>query len=420
MAKDVWEEALEQFTKAAKILKLDESTIGILTSPKQIIHVSIPVRMDNGKIKMFEGFRVQFNDLRGPTKGGIRYHPNVSLEEVKALAFWMTWKNTIVNVPFGGGKGGIICNPKELSEGELERLSRGYIVAMHHYIGPDKDIPAPDVYTNPQIMAWMFDEFHKIKGYNVFGMITGKPLELGGSEGRAQATAQGGVYILEQALKKLKLKNPTIAIQGFGNAGMNAAKLLSAKGFKIIAVSDSKTGVYNPKGLDIKKIVEHKQKTKTLCNIKTEKEITNAELLELKVDVLVPAALEGVITSQNVDNIKAKVILELANGPVSAKARDKLYKKKQISIPDILANSGGVVVSYFELVQNNIKYAWSEKEVLEKLKVKMIYAFDKVYTYSNQYKVDYGTAAYIYAIRKMLKVLILRGYIKKGDVECMF
>ncbi|MBC8494852.1 Glu/Leu/Phe/Val dehydrogenase [archaeon] len=412
MAKDVWEEALNQFNRGAKILKLDESIVELLTNPKRIFQVSIPVRMDNGKIKVFQGFRVQFNDFRGPTKGGIRYHPNVDIHEVKALSFWMTWKNAVVDVPFGGGKGGIICNPKELSQGELERLSRGYIEGMHKYIGSEKDIPAPDMYTNPQIMAWMVDEYHRIEGHNVFGMITGKPLELGGSEGRMQATAQGGVYVLEEALKTYNVTNPTIAVQGFGNVGMIAAKLLAAKGFKIVAVSDSKEGIYNKEGLDIATVSKHKSETKSVKDFPESTAITNEELLELDVEVLVPAALEGVITKKNVDNIKAKFILELANGPVSAEAREVLFKKEQIAIPDILANSGGVAVSYFEWVQNNIGYAWDEKEVLEKLKAKMSLAFDNVYETSKEFNIDFGTAAYIYAIRKMVKVLELRGYIK--------
>lgn len=410
MANDVWQEALNQFNKAASLLKIDEGIKELLTSPKRSIQVSIPVRMDDGKIKVFQGFRTQFNDLRGPTKGGIRYHPDVSLEEVKALSFWMTWKNIVVDVPFGGGKGGVICNPKELSNGELERLSRGYIEALHKFIGPEKDIPAPDVYTNPQIMAWMADEYHRIEGHNVFGMITGKPIELGGSHGRAQATAQGGVYVLEEALKTFNIKQAKIAIQGFGNAGMTVAKLLADKDYKIVAVSDSKAAIYNPEGFEISKLIEHKISTKSVKEFSNSKEISNEELLGLDVEVLIPAALESAITKSNVENIKAKIILELANGPVSAYARELLFKKGQISIPDILANSGGVAVSYFEWVQNNTGYMWDEADVLEKLKKKMSVAFDKVYATSKEFNVDFGTAAYVYAIKKMIKVLELRGY----------
>ncbi|MBU1201043.1 MAG: Glu/Leu/Phe/Val dehydrogenase [Nanoarchaeota archaeon] len=413
MEENIWGEALSQFNRAANILKLDDQVVELLTNPKRIIQVSIPVRMDNGKIKVFQGFRVQFNDLRGPTKGGIRYHPNVTLDEVKALSFWMTWKNVVADVPFGGAKGGVICNPKEFSQGELERLSRGYIEAMHKFIGAEKDIPAPDVYTNPQVMAWMVDEYHRIEGHNVFGMITGKPLELGGSQGRAEATAQGGIYVLEEAIKKIGVKKPLIAIQGFGNAGKIVARLLSKSGFKIVAVSDSKTGIYKQDGLDVERVIAHKEKTKSLQGFKGVKEITNEELLELYVDILIPAALEGVITAKNVENIRAKIILELANGPVSAEARERLYAKGQVSIPDILANSGGVTVSYFEWVQNNMGYFWKEEEVLEKLKEKMVVAFDNVYSASKEFKVDLGTAAYIYAIKTMVKVLEYRGYIKR-------
>ncbi len=409
MVKTIWDEALSQFNRAADVLKLNDGARALLTNPKRIFQVSIPIRMDDGSLKVFQGYRVQFNDYRGPTKGGIRYHPDVTLDEVKALSFWMTWKNTVSDVPFGGGKGGIICNPKEMSQGELERLSRGYITAMHKYIGPKQDIPAPDVYTNPQIMAWMVDEYHKIEGYNVFGMITGKPLELGGSEGRTEATAQGGVYVLTEALNKLNMSNPSIAIQGFGNAGQIAAKLLSAEGYKIVAVSDSKGGIYNSDGLDISAVTAHKIKTRSVIGFAGSKDISNESLLELDINVLVPAALEGVITSANADNIKAKIILELANGPVSAKAREMLFKKDQISIPDILSNSGGVSVSYFEWVQNNMGYYWKESEVLEKLKEKMIKAFDNVYSASKEFDVDMGTAAYVFAIRQMEKNLEIRG-----------
>ncbi len=406
-----WESAVTQFRKAADILKLDESIIQFLTSPRRIINVSIPVRMDDDSLKVFQGFRIQFNDLRGPTKGGIRFHPDVDMEEVKSLAFWMTWKNTVVDIPFGGAKGGVICNPKELSQNELEKLSRGYIQEMYQFIGPEKDIPAPDVYTTPQVMAWMVDEYHKFTGHNVFGMITGKPLEMGGSHGRDIATAQGGVFVLEEALKKFGIKNPTVAIQGFGNAGLTAAILLAKKGFKIIAVSDSKGAIYDEKGLNVDKVIAHKNKTKSVVGF-SGKELSNEELLELKCDVLVPAALANQITDVNANNINAKIILELANGPVTPQAREILFKKNIMSIPDILANAGGVTVSYFEWVQNNIGYAWSKEEVETKLKVKMIEAFDNVYKVYKEKNIDMGTAAYVFAIEKMDKILELRG-IKK-------
>ncbi|MFH1605752.1 MAG: Glu/Leu/Phe/Val dehydrogenase [Nanoarchaeota archaeon] len=408
-----WNNAVSQFNKAAKILKLNESVIELLTQPKRIIHVSIPIKMDDKSLKTFQGFRVQFNDMRGPTKGGIRYHHEVDMEEVKALAFLMTWKNTIVDIPFGGAKGGIICNPKELSEAELERLSRGYIQAMYQFIGPEKDIPAPDVYTTPQIMAWMMDEYHKFQGHNVFGMITGKPIELGGSKGRDIATALGGTFVLEEALQKMKLQKPTIAIQGFGNAGRTAAKLLSDKGYKIVAVSDSHGGVYNEKGLDLKALMSHKDKTSSVKDFKDAKNISNEKLLEIECDVLIPAALGNQIRKDNAQKIKAKIILELANGPVTSEARELLFKKGIMSIPDILANAGGVTVSYFEWVQNNTGDSWTHEEVYARLKDKMVEAFDSVYEVYEEENVDMGLAAQILAIKRMVRVMELRGIYKK-------
>ncbi|MBU1030192.1 MAG: Glu/Leu/Phe/Val dehydrogenase [Nanoarchaeota archaeon] len=408
-----WNNAVSQFNKAAKILKLNESVIELLTQPKRIIHVSIPIKMDDKSLKTFQGFRVQFNDMRGPTKGGIRYHHEVDMEEVKALAFLMTWKNTIVDIPFGGAKGGIICNPKELSEAELERLSRGYIQAMYQFIGPEKDIPAPDVYTTPQIMAWMMDEYHKFQGHNVFGMITGKPIELGGSKGRDIATALGGTFVLEEALQKMKLQKPTIAIQGFGNAGRTAAKLLSDKGYKIVAVSDSHGGVYNEKGLDLKALMSHKDKTGSVKDFKDAKNISNEKLLEIECDVLIPAALGNQIRKDNAQKIKAKIILELANGPVTSEARELLFKKGIMSIPDILANAGGVTVSYFEWVQNNTGDSWTHEEVYARLKDKMVEAFDSVYEVYEEENIDMGLAAQILAIKRMVRVMELRGIYKK-------
>ncbi|MBU0667148.1 MAG: Glu/Leu/Phe/Val dehydrogenase [Nanoarchaeota archaeon] len=408
-----WNNAVSQFNKAAKILKLNESVIELLTQPKRIIHVSIPIKMDDKSLKTFQGFRVQFNDMRGPTKGGIRYHHEVDMEEVKALAFLMTWKNTIVDIPFGGAKGGIICNPKELSEAELERLSRGYIQAMYQFIGPEKDIPAPDVYTTPQIMAWMMDEYHKFQGHNVFGMITGKPIELGGSKGRDIATALGGTFVLEEALQKMKLQKPTIAIQGFGNAGRTAAKLLSDKGYKIVAVSDSHGGVYNEKGLDLKALMSHKDKTSSVKDFKDAKNISNEKLLEIECDVLIPAALGNQIRKDNAQKIKAKIILELANGPVTSEARELLFKKGIMSIPDILANAGGVTVSYFEWVQNNTGDSWTHEEVYARLKDKMVEAFDSVYEVYEEENIDMGLAAQILAIKRMVRVMELRGIYKK-------
>lgn len=405
-----WDNALKQFGKAAKVINLDANFTNILTNPERILQVSIPVKMDDGVVKVFTGYRVQFNTLRGPAKGGIRYHPDVSLDEVKALSFWMTWKNTVAGLPYGGGKGGITVDPKKLSPRELEELSRGYIRAIAKFIGPELDIPAPDVYTTPQIMAWMMDEYSRLQGKNVFGVITGKPLELGGSAGRGDATGMGALFVFEEAVKRLKLKKPAIAIQGFGNAGATFARLAAARKYKVVAVSDSRGGIYNPTGLDIPKVIEHKERTGSVAKFKGAKDITNATLLELKVDVLVPAALENQITSDNVSRIKAKLIVELANGPVTADARESLHRRGTMCIPDILANSGGVTVSYFEWVQNNMGYYWSEDEVNQKLKAKITSAFNAIWEVMQKYKVDMGTAAYIHCLATMTRVIELRGW----------
>ncbi len=418
----VWEDALAQFEEAADIIGLSESMRDILTHPKKVIEVSIPVRMDDCTTKVFKGFRVQFNTFRGPGKGGIRYHPDINVEEVKALSFWMTWKNTVVDIPFGGAKGGVVCNPKELSHSELERLSRGYIEALQSDIGPEKDIPAPDVYTSPEVMAWMMDEFSKYKGYNAFGVITGKPMELGGSHGRAEATAQGGLYVLEHALKKLGLKKSSLAIQGFGNAGSVMAELSSESGHKVVAVSDSKGGVYSEEGLDVDEVKRVKEEKGTVTALEGEdvEEITNEELLSLDVDVLVPAALENQVREDNCDGVEADLVLELANGPVTQEAQKRLFENGTVIIPDILANAGGVTVSYFEWVQNNMNYSWSREEVQTKLQKKMCESFDNLWSIGEEHGVNLGTAAYIYAIKRMTKVLELRGYYDKKTCKKRF
>jgi len=405
----LFENALNYFEHASNLVGLTAKQKLFLKKPMRVHKVLIPVKMDNGKTKKFKGYRVQFNDLKGPTKGGIRYHPNVNLDEVKGLAFLMTLKNLVAGLPYGGGKGGITVNPKELSKRELELLSRGYVKKLHKVIGPKKDIPAPDVYTNSQTMAWMFDEYSKLKGYNEFGVITGKPLELGGSLVRDIATALGAVYVLEAAVKKLKLKKkkPTVAVQGFGNAGSNIALLLHKKGYKVVAVSDSKCGVFDPKGLNIKKVIATKRKTS--CVRGQGKEITNKELLSLNVDILVPAALENQITKENAKDVKAKIVLELANGPTTPEADDILFKKGIVVIPDILANSGGVTVSYFEWVQNNTGYYWKEKEVKEKLKDKMQIAFGNIYAMSKKHNESLRIGAFAYAINELKKAMELRG-----------
>ncbi|MFP3254948.1 MAG: Glu/Leu/Phe/Val dehydrogenase [Thermoplasmata archaeon] len=405
--------AQEQLDKAAKVMKLDPALHAFLREPMRVLEVTIPVKMDDGSVKIFKGFRVQYNDARGPTKGGIRFHPQETLDTVKALAAWMTWKTSVVDIPYGGAKGGVICDPKSMSEGEIERLSRGYIRAIGRFIGPEKDIPAPDVYTTPQIMAWMMDEYSKIVGYNAPGVITGKPLEVGGSLGRGDATAKGGMYCLREAAKKIKLdlSKATVAVQGYGNAGQFAHKLVTEMfGAKVVAVSDSKGGIYCEKGLDFEKVLEHKEKTGSVVNFPGTKNITNEELLELKVDVLIPAALENQITGKNADKIKAKIVLELANGPTTPEADEILYKKGILDIPDFLANAGGVTVSYFEWVQNINGYYWTLDEVYQRLDQKMTKAFWDVMDAMEKYKVEPRTAAYIVAVKRVADAVRIRGW----------
>lgn len=404
--------ALEQLKKTAQIINLDAKSLELLQTPRNVIKVDIPVMMDNGEEKIFKGYRAQHNDALGPFKGGIRFHQDVTEDEVKALAVWMTWKGAIVGIPFGGGKGGVTVNPKELSKGELERLSRGYIRAIYDHIGPKKDIPAPDVNTNPQIMAWMMDEYSKIAGHNVPGCITGKPIELLGSLGRDKATSQGGIFVLDEFTKKQNLKpqETKIIVQGFGNAGKYAAKILSQLDYKIICVSDSKGGILNENGLDIQEVEKHKETTGSVANFSGSTEISNQNLLELPADILILAALENQITKENADNIKAKMILELANGPTTHEA-DEILKEKNIPvIPDVLANAGGVTVSYFEWVQNLANYYWELEEVNSKLKKIMIKAFHNVYKISEEYNTDMRTAANILAVKKVAKVMELRGW----------
>ncbi len=409
-----FEIAQSQLDACAKILKLDPNVHAMLRVPMRELHVSLPVRMDDGTTHIFQGFRVQYNDARGPTKGGIRFHPDETIDTVRALAAWMTWKCALLDLPLGGAKGGVICNPKGMSQGELERLSRAYINEMWQFIGPGKDIPAPDVYTNPQTMAWMMDEYSKIVGKNQFGVITGKPLSVGGSLGRGDATARGGLYTVREAAKEcgMDLKKATIAIQGYGNAGYNAACLAkSLFGSKIVAVSDSKGGIFSREGLDPEAVREHKAKTDSVINFPNTKPISNKELLELKVDILIPAALENVITKKNAPNVKAKILAELANGPTTPKADDILCKKGVHVIPDFLCNAGGVTVSYFEMVQNFSMDYWDEKEVHERLDKKMTSAYHSVLDTSRKYNVNMGQAAYVVAVRRVVGAMKLRGWI---------
>ncbi len=407
--------AQKQLDEAAKLLKLDEATHQVLRWPMRELHVTLPVRMDDGSIQVFQGFRVQYNDARGPTKGGIRFHPAETIDTVRALAAWMTWKTAVVDIPLGGGKGGVICNPKEMSVYELERLSRQYIRQVGRIIGPTKDVPAPDVYTTPQIMSWMMDEFYWQEGYNAFGVITGKPLALGGSKGRGDATARGGVFCIREACKKLDIEPSSVsyAIQGFGNAGQFAATLMKEilGAEKLVAVSDSKGGVYNPNGLDPYKLVEYKLKNGKVSGFPGADSISNEELLELDVDVLIPAALENVITTDNASRIKARISAELANGPTTPEADKILYDRNVFVIPDFLCNAGGVTVSYFEQVQNAYNFYWTLDEVYKRLDQKMTDAFLNVYETSKKHNVDMRRAAYVVAVSRVAEAMKLRGWV---------
>jgi len=410
MSQSAFQNAMAQLEKAVKILGLEENIYAQLKAPQRSLKVSIPVKMDSGVVKVFEGFRIQYNNAHGPFKGGIRYHWNVSEDEVKALSFWMTMKCSTVGIPLGGGKGGIIVNPKELSVGELERLSRGYIRAIYKYVGPDQDVPAPDVYTTPQIMGWMLDEYEKITGHHAPGFITGKPLSIGGSAGRGFSTAQGGVYVLEKAVQKLGLnpKNTTVAIQGFGNAGSYMAKILHDRGYKIVAVSDSKGGIYNEAGFDPKEVEKNKQAGGAVSSPGAHA-VTNEELLELNVDVLIPAALENQITAENAPRIKAKIVAELANGPTTPEADEILFKKGILLVPDILTNAGGVTVSYFEQVQNTYNYYWTEEDVLKQLQKIMEDSFNAVWDKKEKHQIDMRTAAFVLAVDRVATAMRDRG-----------
>ena len=406
--------AQAQLAEAAYILELDPAVHEMLRWPLRELHVTLPVKMDDGVVQVFHGFRVQYNDARGPTKGGIRYHPDETIDTVRALAAWMTWKTAVVDIPLGGAKGGIICNPKELSEGELERLSRAYIRQVGRLLGLEKDVPAPDVYTTPQIMAWMADEFAYLQGYNEFGVITGKPLELGGSKGRNDATARGGIYTVREAAQVLgiNMKGATAAIQGYGNAGSFAHQLgQDILGLKIVAVSDSKGGILNWDGLDPATVIAHKQKTGSVINLPGAKRISNEELLELDVMVLFPSALENVITSENAGRIKAKISAELANGPTTPEADTILFENGVYVIPDFLCNAGGVTVSYFEMCQNAYDYYWDLETVHKRLDSKMTDAFHAVHKMAEKYHVNNRVAAYLVAVARVAKAMKLRGWV---------
>ena len=409
-----FEIAQRQLDEAAEVLQLEPGIHALLREPMRELHVTFPVRMDDGSVKVFKGFRVQYNDARGPAKGGLRFHPQETIDTVRALAAWMTWKCSLVDIPLGGGKGGVICNPKEMSQGELERLSRAYIRQVGIILGPKRDVPAPDVYTNPQIMAWMMDEYSALRGYYEPGVITGKPIPLGGSAGRGDATARGGMYCVREAGKLLgiDLKGATTAIQGYGNAG-HFAHLLGQEllGLKVIAVSDSKGGIVSPEGLDPKAVKAHKDKSRSVINFPGAKNITNEELLELDVTVLIPAALENQITAENAGRVKAKILAELANGPTTPEADEILYRNGVYVIPDFLCNAGGVTVSYFEGVQNAYNYYWDLEEVHEKLDKKMTAAFHAVHGMAQEKKIHNRLAAYLVAVERVAEAIKLRGWV---------
>jgi glutamate dehydrogenase len=405
--------AQQQVVSAAKKLGLDDNIIEILKECRRVTEINIPLKMDDGSIKNFKAWRVQHNMAVGPAKGGIRYHPDVNVDEVKALAIWMTFKCNTVGLPYGGGKGGIAVDPRKLSARELEELTRHYVRGIAPVIGPDKDIPAPDVYTTPQIMGWIMDEFSRLSGCNVPGVVTGKPIMIGGSLGRDQATARGCVFTVREAAKKLgiDLNGARVAIQGFGNAGSHAASLMVQQGSKIVGVSDSKGGIYNPDGLDIQKVSQFKADTGSVVNFPGCKTITNQELLTCDTDILIPAAYENQIGVQIAENMKAKIVAEAANGPTTPEADEILYRKGVLVIPDILASAGGVTVSYFEWVQNLMNYYWTQEEINQKLEALIVAAFERTYRLHEEKSVSMRNAAFMTAIERVAAAIKLRGWV---------
>jgi glutamate dehydrogenase/leucine dehydrogenase len=409
----LFEESLKPLRRAATILKLEPDVVDVLSSHERILIVSIPVKMDNGKVKVFTGYRAQHNTARGPAKGGTRYHSGVCLDEIKSLSFWMSIKNAVVGIPYGGGKGGITCNPKEMSVGELERLTRGYAAQIARSIGVDKDIPAPDVNTTAQIMGWIADEYYKVTGEIVPGVITSKALSIGGSRGRGKATGRGGFFTTLEAVKVLNLpiKGARVSIQGWGNAAQPIAQYLHEMGAKIVAVSDSAAGVYNADGMNPMALTEHKTKTKSVKGFPGAKAVSTVDPITVDCDIFIPAALETQITEKNADKVKAKLVVELANGPTTPEADKILHEKGIFVAPDVLANAGGVTVSYFEWVQNRMGYYWSEEEVDEKLKRVMGEAFKDVYQSYKQYKIEMRTAAYVTAVQRIVDAMRALGRI---------
>ncbi len=400
-----------QFDMAAEYLKLDQGLRQILRAPKRVLEVSIPTKMDNGQVKVFSGYRVQHNVVRGPSKGGIRYHPNVTLDEVKALAMWMTWKTATVNVPYGGAKGGVICDPKRMSKPELERMTRRYASEILPLIGPEQDIPAPDVYTDAQTMAWIMDTYSMTKGYSALGVVTGKPLSIGGSEGRKDATARGLLVTVEEAckVKKIPLRGASVAIQGFGSVGSSVARLFAEKKARVVAISDSRGGVFNSRGIDPLKAMRYKERSGTVVGMPGTSRISNDDLLTMKCDILIPAALETAITLNNVEQIKAKIVAEAANGPTTPHADEVLARRSILLIPDILANAGGVTASYFEWVQDLQSFFWPVAEVNAKLESVMRRAFVEVFESMRKHRTQMRTGAYVLAVGRVADATLARG-----------
>jgi len=406
-----FEIAKQQFNRAADYLELEPSMRHVLENPKRQLIVSIPVKMDGGDVQVFEGYRVQHNIARGPAKGGIRYHPNVSLDEVKALASWMTWKCATVGIPYGGGKGGVICDPKSMSKNELERLTRRYAFEIAPIIGPDRDIPAPDVYTDEQTMAWIMDTISMVRGHTELGVVTGKPISLGGSQGRAEATARGCLYALREAcrVRRIDLKGARVAVHGFGNAGANIARLVAQDGARVVAACDSKAGVYAQSGIDVTDALHHKAETGCLGGLKGTKEIAPDDIIGIDCDILLPSALENAITLTNVGKVKAKIIAELANGPTTPGADRVLADEDVLLVPDILANAGGVTVSYYEWVQDQYSFFWSEKQINDTLEQTIGTAFNTVHDTAKRHNTDLRTGAYILAVSRVAEATSVRG-----------
>ncbi len=406
-----YEIAIAQFDKAAAYLALDDGIREVLRRPKRELTVNFPVKMDDGSVKVFTGYRVHHSTTRGPSKGGIRFHPAVTIDEVRALAMWMTWKCAVVNIPYGGAKGGVICDPKQMSLNELEKLTRRYATEIAILMNPEGDIPAPDVNTSPQIMAWIMDTYSMHRGYTTPAVVTGKPIEVGGSLGRTEATGRGVMFTVREAMRHLNIpmEEATVAVQGFGNVGSIAAYLMQDKGCKIVAVSDSRGGIYNPKGFDVRDVLRFKAENGTVQGYPGTDRITNEELLALPCDILVPAALEKAITAENAPQIKAKIIAEGANGPTTPEADEILYDRGVFVVPDVLANAGGVTVSYFEWVQGLQYFFWSEKEINAQLREVMVRSFNDVLRIAQEKKVDMRVAAYILAIDRVARAHALRG-----------